>query len=311
MFCYSVYGLYLQSNQPVPGLEAVPGVPRVDVRVELAQNATMAIEAVEFASPINQNSWRFNYPDGTKFIVDAEGTAIWATWINPMTLEDTATYLLGPILGFLLRLRGVICLHASAVVMGQGVAVFVGPAGAGKSTTAALFAHQGDPILSDDVVALLPQEEAFWVQPAYPYLRLWPSSVQLLYGAPDVLPPLTPNWEKCYLALTQTDYRFQQDPLPLRVIYLLRPRRDDLMAPEIQPVAAAAALVDLIANTYGNSLLDKPMRAMEFQGLSRLVTQIPVRCLTAQADPPDLFQLCDAVRADVASLSAPGFNVES
>src|SRR5437762_799646 len=61
--------------------------------------------------------YRFCYADKTEFVIDEAGTEIWADWVEPLTLEDTATYLLGPIMGFVMLLRGVVCLHASAVVI--------------------------------------------------------------------------------------------------------------------------------------------------------------------------------------------------
>lgn len=97
---------------------------------------------------------RLVYRDGTQFWIDRAGTNIWTVWPEKSSLEDTATYLLGPVLGILLRLKGEICLHASAVALGDRVAVFAGNAGAGKSTTAAAFVRQGYPIVSDDVVRL-------------------------------------------------------------------------------------------------------------------------------------------------------------
>ena len=57
----------------------------------------------------------FVYADGTHFVVNQEGTTIWAGWPTTSTLEATFIYLLGPILGFVLRLRGVVSLHASVL----------------------------------------------------------------------------------------------------------------------------------------------------------------------------------------------------
>jgi len=92
---------------------------------------------------------------------------------NNLTTEDAATYLLGPVLGLLLRLRGVTCLHASAVALADRAIAFVGSEGAGKSTTAALLARKGLAIISDDVVALVERDALFTFIPAYPYLSLW------------------------------------------------------------------------------------------------------------------------------------------
>ncbi|NIM27202.1 MAG: hypothetical protein GTO67_14755 [Gammaproteobacteria bacterium] len=130
------------------------------------------------------DGFRMRYEDGTDFVIDRRGTRIWASWHEPMTLEDTAVYLLGPVLAFALRLRGVTCLHASAVVVDAGVVALVGPSGVGKSTTVAAFAERGFAVLCDDTLALEERESDVIAHPGYPRLRLWPEAVHLLHGEP-------------------------------------------------------------------------------------------------------------------------------
>ena len=116
--------------------------------------------------------------------------------LNINTFEDLLTYLLGPVLGFLLHLRGVPCLHGSAVAVEEGAVAFLGPAGSGKSTTAALFARHGHGVFSDDIVPVHEKDEPFLVHPGYNYLRLWPESGRMLFGAAETLPRITPTWGK-------------------------------------------------------------------------------------------------------------------
>ena len=148
------------------------------------------------------------YWDGMKFWLNPEGSAVWAKWPETSSLEDAATFLLGPVLGFLLRLRGITCLHASAVVLDGRAVAFVGDAGAGKSTTAAAFARRGHPVLSDDVVALVEREGAFHVLPAYGYLSLWADSVTMLYGPEKKLPSFSSNWDKRMLSFAEDGLRW-------------------------------------------------------------------------------------------------------
>lgn len=54
----------------------------------------------------------------------------------------------------LLALRGLSTLHASAVREGEKVRAFSGPSGAGKTTTARLFAKRGRELVSEDLVVL-------------------------------------------------------------------------------------------------------------------------------------------------------------
>ncbi len=46
------------------------------------------------------------YSDGTQFWLDRNGTAIWAVWPERSSLENAVSYLLGPVLGLVLRLAG-------------------------------------------------------------------------------------------------------------------------------------------------------------------------------------------------------------
>lgn len=315
---YRIYGLHLESNQVLPGLAVQDEIPVPDVRVSLRavpeqlrvpQGAELWYES-QVRDAQNEptlkvwkigggEQFRLCYCDGTEFVIDRQGTEIQATWLAPLTIEDTATYLLGPVLGFLLRLRGISCLHASAINVSGQALVLLGPAGAGKSTTAAAFAQCGYKVLSEDVVALYDIDETVLVQPGYPLIRLWPSSAQSLFGAPNALPPLTPNWDKCGLALGQC---FQATPLPLAAIYILGGRRDDQVAPFIETVSTQTGLMSLIENTYTNYLLDQAMRAREFELLGRLVLQAPLRQITPHTEITRLPELCRAIVADFYEL---------
>ena len=187
---------------------------------------------------------RLAYFDGTQFWLDREGSEVWATWPENLTIEDTATYLLGPVLGILLRLRGVTCLHASAVAFGEKAVAFVGSEGAGKSTTAAALARRGHAILSDDVVALAERDGSFFVHPAYPYLCLWPESVESLYGSADALPRFSANYENAAFHFENKNYDSQNEPCHWPAIYILGDRRGD-PAPVVEELPPQRAFLSL------------------------------------------------------------------
>ncbi len=250
---------------------------------------------------LDDRYYQFCYSDQTKFVIDRSGTEIWAEWCEPLTLEDTATYLLGPIMGFVLLLRGLVCLHASAVAIDGSAIAIVGPAGSGKSTTAAALSNRGFGILAEDVVTLDDRGDQFHVRPAYPCIRLWPASVKALYGTESHLPKLTPNWDKCYLDLTGRPEQFQQESLPLAAIYLLNDRRNNSRAPFIEPVDSAVAFMSLVANTYATKLMDKQMRAREFELLTRVLNNVPLRRVTPHADSARIPELCDCILKDFES----------
>jgi len=203
-------------------------------------------------------------------------------------------------MGFVLLLRGLFCLHASAIAIGDEAIALVGPAGSGKSTTAAAFAERGFRVLAEDVVTLDDRDDHFLVRPAYPCIRLWPAAVKALYGSETHLPRLTPNWDKCYLDLTE---RFQPQPLRLAAIYQLGERCDDRRAPFVEPLDRSAGLMSLVANTYATKLMDKEMRAREFELLARVLNHVPLRRVTPHADPGRIPELCESILSDLSFAS--------
>jgi hypothetical protein len=320
---YLVFGLQLRSNLPLPGIvtSTLSGdSPAVRLRLGMRPypegESSAASEELIYTSgnaqePADSGLRIWNvpqkhllhlaYPDGTQFWLNDGRNTVWAIWPDTSSLEETCTYLLGPILGLLLRLRGITCLHASAInLKGQCVA-FLGPAGAGKSTTAAAFARQGYPVISDDIVPLVEQRGVFLIKAANLYLCLWPDSVTVLYGSPDALPRFIPSWEKRRLDLGKAGTRFETNTLPLAAIYVLGERRS-ISAPCAESIHPRPALLSLVAETYASKALDRTMRAREFEVLGRLIAAIPVRRLVAHSDPHRINDVCGVVLEDLARM---------
>ncbi len=324
-FYYSVFGLLLRSNLQIPGLPLVnSSVDFPDVEIHLGvppdfdKDLSHSSEKLTYVSSETRESgepalrvWqvaagnflRLAYGDGTQFWLDRKGNAVWAAWSGPSSLEDTASYLLGPILGLLLRLRGVICLHASAVAFEDRCVAFLGSEGAGKSTTAAAFARQGYAVISDDVVGLVERGGHFDVLPAYPHLSLWPDSVKMLYGSSGALPRFLAHWEKRRLALGDDGTRFEGRALRLGAVYILGARHPDA-APCAERISAQQALLSLIANTYATNLIDREMRGEEFSVLGRLVSSVPIRLVSPSEDATRIDDLCRVIRGDFEALNA-------
>ncbi len=328
-FHYSLFGLALASNLPIPELVPVPAStiarPAQDVQVHwqatpdfIAVSSTLDLAyissytdragepALKIWSIPSAGLLRLDYSDGARFWVSRDGKSVWSMWSEPLSIDDTATYLLGPVLGLVLRLRGVTCLHASAIAFGAAedllAAAFVGAEGAGKSTTAAALARQGLTVLSDDIVALEEGDSRFLVRPAYPYLCLWPESVASLYGSADALPAFAAGYDKRCLSLGRESLAFAKAPARLGCIYILG-ERTGVPDPVIEPVPAQQAFVTLVANTYATNMLDSEMRKREFETLGRLMQSVPVRLIHAHPEPSRISALCAAIREDVASLS--------
>ena len=324
---YTTYGISLQSNISIPGLVASPPEEdsQIDIHITLGNFPIWVRELLNdekvsyYISPwrtvtgkphmtidivSTKDYFHFQYDEGVDFFVNQAATEVWGAWQDNLSLSDAVLYLLGPILGFILRRRGITCLHASCIAIGEKAFALVGVSGAGKSTTAAAFATRGCPIISDDIAPLAEADNTFQVIPGYPRLRLWSDSVEALFGNPDAQPLLTLNYSKRYLDLSSKNYNFRSHPISLNAIYILNPRRNDSIAPFIIPEESRqSGLFALAANTYRNELLDKRMRQQEFEVLSRLVTHVPLRQVTPHTDIAKLPELCDKILEDFQTLA--------
>jgi hypothetical protein len=320
-----VYGLRLTANTALPGLPLSPATDVFDVQIRLKEWSAFSCRFPETTDVLDTSScdpagshpnlrvgmlpggsyFGLFYGDGARFAVERCGREVWADWPKSYTLEDACTYLLGPVMGFVLRLRGVVSLHASAVAVGDRAIALVGLPGAGKSTTAAAFGCKRFAVLSDDIVALTDEGEQFLVQPGYPRVNLWPDSILTLFGSEDALPRISPTWDKRYMPLGHNGQPFASKPLPLGAIYILDRRETTRTAPVVEKISGEDAFMALVANTYVNYLLDQDMRAEEFDVLSRVVSKIAVRRVRPSAEPSAIFDLCEAIAADAKQVIAP------
>ncbi|HEY6894547.1 MAG TPA: hypothetical protein VI258_10285, partial [Rhodanobacteraceae bacterium] len=240
-----------------------------------------------------RGGFRFEYSDGSTFWINRAGRTIRMSWRGDFA--SACTYLVGPILGFVLRLRGDLALHASAVDIGGVALAIAGPHGSGKSTTAAALAQAGYPVLADDILRVTCDEGRWHAHACGSVLRLWPDGAALVCDRDDDLTDIAPGWEKRALAIGRGKVAAAVPRLPLAAIVLLD-REAVSSAPA--PFAPASAVVALAANTTAGYMLDGPGRAREFSQLIQLAADVP--CLTAgrpRVTRAGIAAFVDAVRA--------------
>jgi chloramphenicol 3-O-phosphotransferase len=241
-------------------------------------------------------SYLIDYIDGTRFVIDEHHHIIWCDWAAPFTTEDAVTYLVGPVLSFVLRLRGVLALHASAVVVDDAAVLLLGGAGAGKSTLAAAMARQGHAVVSDDVAAISWRYGRPWVRPGYPRLRLWPDSGAKLYGPSTDLPALTPNWDKRYVDLIAAE-RFQAEQTVIRAIFALGPRVPGEAS--WRQMEGHEAAMSIIAQTSMTTYLDADMRVRELAQVTRVLDHVRVY----EVQPSDGIEALEELSATIVALA--------
>jgi hypothetical protein len=298
-YLYNVYGLTIATDHAFPEFVSVAEDTKPDVRIwvdappphlhpdnhDWQPHAQFSSRRAVDQGPepnlrILQSGdlIRLLYWTGTSFVID------WANQQIGVTGQGDGFFALlsGPVLGFLLRLKGFTGLHASAVVANGKALVFTGVRGAGKSTTAGAFAQYGFSVLTDDITPLLTVEGQWLIPPGYRRLRLWKDAASTINSGMPLAPVLS-GMEKYFYSLEQPVER-----TPLGAIYHLKNRDASLARPDITSLTPKRALLTLVAHTYANYMIDNHMRQRDFYTLSELVKQIPVYDVILPGDIRDL-----------------------
>jgi hypothetical protein len=314
MFRFRLYGLAVASDRTIEGIAESPGRNGAEVRVRFSaqRGRRRPDDALELFASLGEGDaeylrvlrsadggFVFRFDNGARFEVSAGGARINASWPESITFQDVTSYLLGPVLGFVVRLRGTVCLHASAVLVDGAAVAFLGGGGSGKSSLCAYFAGRGHAVLTDDVLALRLGRRGFRVLPGPARIRLWPDTARQLYGADTVLArvlPSDPGWDKRY-----RDFPSGTRTAPLAAIYM-----GDVGAPQrprIAPCAGREAFLQLAVNRYPVRLPVPGQSGREFSVLAALAKRVPVRRIEARRNLRGLGALHDAVRKDLRRLA--------
>jgi hypothetical protein len=279
---------------PLP--ELVAGRGRPDVEVRLGRVARVPSENGHYASEGEVSlSWKgvgsFLVRGGSEIVVDAPLHVEW---------PRLRLFTLGPALGVLLRQRGRLVLHASALSVDGAAIAFLGGSGWGRSTIAAALQARGHGIAADDIVAVdvRGDQDTPLVYPGFPQVKLWPDAAAALLGrSPDALPRIHSRSAK---RAHCTIENFPDSPLPLQAIYVLagggRQAIEDLPPQE--------ALVELLRHSYGARLLHGIRTSAHFRDCVKVAAGVAVRRLETQRSLEALPDLVRLVESDLAGCPA-------
>jgi hypothetical protein len=188
--------------------------------------------------------------------------------------RDVRLFLLGSALGILSHQRGLLPLHANAVVADGGAYAFGGHSGAGKSTLAAHFAREGYEILCDDVCAISFADDGTplaW--PGLPRLKLWGDAAQAFGHDSAALDRAIEGLDKYHVPLAEAG---GTRAVPFRRLYLLE-RTDQGEDRAISRLQGQRAMAMVMEHTYRNGYLG-PMglAAQHFRLCARLLRRAEV-----------------------------------
>ena len=281
---YQAYGLTIQSDVTLPGVDAGHGDADVVVR---ARRLTSEILGARPAG----GQWIYGtYQDKANVLV-ADGREISVDVQKPIPEGDFVGLVLGELMATLLRQRGLLVIHACAVADAEGNALaFAGESGWGKSTLAEYFCQHGFTLVTDDVIAIDIQDDGAFAIPSYSQIRLREDAAAHLVEDASLLVPIDRNGFK----QAREDHALAEAPRPLRAVFLLDPTfADELAVVEMPP---QEALMRLVAHTRAKTLVhvNAPELLREHLGqCTQLLKTVPVRRLKRRQSLADLGAIQD------------------
>ena len=270
---YRAFSLEIESQLRLPELQSSGAKSEVSIRLgSVCSPATSGPSGRSFA--VDQDGVHMFWEKAGSFLM-RNGIEI---IIRPYEGAEEALLrivTLGPGIATILQQRGLLVLHASAVVIGGKAVAFVGWKGQGKSTTAASLFSRGCPLLTDDLLALNGNDgKRVLAHPGFPQFKLWPDSAKsALAEAPDAMPKLMPDTEKRVKAVVDG---FATEPAPLVAIYVLT-GGSELAMHRLSP---QETFKEIVSNTfcarYGSRVFEGQIGTDHLRSAGRIVANVPV-----------------------------------
>lgn len=187
--------------------------------------------------------------------------------------------LAGTVSAFLLAMRGVTVLHASAVAVDGTALAFVGQSGRGKSTLAALMCLDGADVVTDDVLAVDVDDDVTCLGGASE-LRLRAAAAPLALSRSGIVARETADER---LAMSADPVAMH--PLPLAAIVVPTPSRTAEQV-EVRRLPPSTAIFWLLAFPRIHGWQAQDVLQRDFTVLSELVNRVPVYDVTIPWGPP-------------------------
>lgn len=283
---HRLYGLSIQSPFPLPGAPTLNApVASVDVtllwrpetewdagcwRVTQASSDPSRPEIGE----ADDGSIYLAWGDELKFSINVRRDQVCVV-SRAAKLEFAPTVIVGFVLGYLLHLRGVLCLHGTVLERdGRAIAV-LGDSGAGKSTIAAALVKNGARLLSDDLLVIPRTDKGVFVHSGCIGLRLTANSAAQFFADNENGLEHVPWLDKKLWDMSGIADEYCFEAIPLAALYLLESDNEAGNVTVGSPLSPPAALKRLIPAWYPPENL-RLLTQERLQHIQRVANEVPL-----------------------------------
>jgi hypothetical protein len=299
MYIYKVYELNIHADFPIHEFPIGDGTGTpadVIIRHGLVSAALENPTGRGVLYQATSNQFLLDMHDVARYLVQNGNEIIIEPAVSSLE-SDVRVFLLSSCIGALLHQRGMLVIHAAAVVTGQGAVLFAGSSGNGKSTLLGEFLRRGYKMMVDDVCAVVLDSEGVpLVLPGYPRIRLWRDAAIKLEKDVTSAERTRPSLEKFEWQISEL---YCNQPVRLLRIYLLTTVNKNKL--ELIPMPRINTFSIVLDNTYQQQFLDGlEMRASHFNLVTAVARQTRVTRVTRPNHSFQLTELADLIEHDLA-----------
>lgn len=295
---YFAYGLTIASNIDFPELYVIPPTQKPDVLVNIGN--------IPAHLPVNENGNQVNiHITATEyFLFVNDAGSFYAVNGNEVIIEPIANadmkvvriFFLSNAMTAILYQRKLVPIHAAAIYDANGIVLFLGDSGAGKSTTTATLQAKGYRVFSDDVCVPIKNADGLSAFAAYPMMKLWKDSFEKAnigrYQEEDRLRPDLDKYGKLFNESFITEAR------PIKKIFILEKSDTDVF--QYMPVKGIEAFKYLQNYAYRYQYIEiMGVTKAYFDIISALSNQIPIFVITRPSQEDTLSRVIELIESNL------------
>jgi hypothetical protein len=302
MYYYWGFGLTISSEIEFPELLPIDFVPAPDLSITLGIiPETLTREDVEHTPvvSIGPNQYLLKLFNIANYFASNGNSII----VEPLQANDSKSlrlFLLNSVMSALLYQRDKVMLHASAIEVEDGVALFCGPANSGKSALAAGMQLRGYQIFSDEVCLIAPSvDNNFEATASYPVYKLWSDTFKkTCIKLPDDDYKIRPELGKYGIFYHEN---FSTDARTIKHVFVLN-RHQQKKPVSIIKIVPVDGFTRLHNNTFYRMQI-KPMKkqALSFSLISKLVNVTPVFKIDWYENENSIADICNLIEKKLST----------